>query len=239
MKKNVALLEHPLIRQHIPKTVWYNYPNLLKMLAYNKGIYIKPDTGRQGNGVMRVRKTEGLYCVVSEYNFSEKMFLYDLPSKLTAIMDKRKYIIQEEIDLATHKGCPFDIRMVMQRPFATWELTLTSAKVALNKDAVVTNVSKGAQDYPLIDILKQYDQMQDPMAILRELVNVAHQISNIFGNKFHLRTIGLDMAIDKKGKIWFIEANTQPQNARCKLVNDAISQQKFDNAKQIIKRKNR
>ncbi len=235
MKKTCALLDHPAISQHVPETVWYNPLNLEDMLSRYKGIYIKPNTGKQGNRVIRLRKVNEFDGVLSYNNSSINILLSGVSSELETIMTKRRYIIQSEIDLATYKDCPFDIRMVMQKPYATWELTLTSARVALIEDAVVTNVSKGAQDYPLNDILQKYDQKQDPMASLRELLDLAHQISDILGSKFPLRIIGFDMALDKQGKVWFIEANTRPQCARCKQVNDEISQQKYEEAKKIIK----
>jgi hypothetical protein len=237
MKKNSALLEHPLISEHIPETVWYNAQNLKEMLARYKVIYIKPNAGKQGNRIIRARMVDKSNVILSYNNSSKNILLSDISNELEAIMAKRRYIIQEGIDLATYRDCPFDIRMVMQKPYTTWELTLTSAKVALREDAVVTNVSKGAQDYPLNYILQQYDQKQDPLATLRELVNFAHQVSNILGSQLPLRIIGLDLAVDKKGKVWFIEANTQPQCRRCQLVNDKISLQKYKKAKRIIKKK--
>lgn len=237
MKKTGALLNHPLVSEHVPKTVWYNSQNLQEMLALYDGIYIKPNTGKQGNRVIRVKKVNEFDCQVSDNDFSKTIMISDLFSELEKIMASRVYIIQQRIDLATYKNCPFDIRMVLQKPYTTWALTLTSAKVALREDAVVTNVSKGAQDYPLNDILRQYDQREDPLATLRELVNLAHEIANILGSNFPLRIIGLDMAIDKKGKVWFIEANTQPQCARCKQVNDKISKHKYEIARKIIRGK--
>ena len=239
MKKNIALLDHPIVSQHVPETVWYNAQNLKEMLTRYKGIYIKPNTGKQGNRIIRVKKMNELTCVLSDNNFSKKIALPELFKELESIMVKRKYIIQQEIDLATHNGCPFDIRMVMQRPYTTWELTLTSAKVALKEGAVVTNVSKGAKDYPLNKILQKYDQKQDPLAVMRELINLAHQISSALGSKYPLRTIGLDMAIDKTNKVWFIEANTMPQCRRCTRVNDKSSKQKYKKAKKIIKTESR
>jgi hypothetical protein len=42
------------------------------------------------------------------------------------------------------------------------------------------------------------------------------------------------MALDKKGKIWFLEGNNQPQCARCKLVNDKLSQEKYEEARRWL-----
>jgi hypothetical protein len=238
MKKTRALLKHPIVSQHVPITVWYNSQNLKKMLAGYGGIYVKPNDGYQGNSVFRIKIVNEFECELSGNEFSKNILLPDISSELKAVMEKRIYIIQQRVDLATYGGCPFDIRMVMQKPYAAWELTLTSAKVAQREDAVVTNVSKGAQDYPLNDILQKYDQKQDPLTTLKELVDLSHQISSILGYKFPFRIIGLDMAIDKEGKVWFIEANTQPLNSRCKEVNDEMSIQKYEYAKKIIRRRN-
>ena len=236
MKKTEALLEHPIIAQHVPETVWFDSLNLMEMLARHRVVYLKPNTGFQGNKVIRVKKVNESDCVLSYNNASKNIPLPGLSPELETIMAKRKYIIQQGIDLATYKDCPFDIRMVMQKPYTTWELTLTSVKVAPREDAVVTNVARGAQEYQLNDILQIYDQRRDPLVALRELVDLAHQIANILGARFPFRIIGLDMAIDKQGRPWFIEANTKPRCTGLNPVNDQISQQKYKAAKNIITR---
>lgn len=236
MKKTRALLDHPVIAQHIPETLWFNTKNLEYMLGRYKSIYIKPNRGRQGNRIIRVKRVGGSDWVLSFNNSSKLVPLPDIPSKLKSIMTKGKYFIQQGIDLATYNNCPFDIRMVLHKPFDTWDLTLTSAKVAFREDAVVTNVAKGAKDYPLIEILQKYDQRKDPMATSRELANIAQQVCEILGSRFPLRIIGLDMAVDKKGKVWFIEANTQPQCAKLKRLNDKATRKKYTRAIKTIAR---
>lgn len=235
MKKTEALTDHPVIARHVPETVWYSSENLMPMLDRHNVIYIKPNTGYKGNLVIRVQKVSKSECKISHNNTSINIELTDLSPELENIMATRKrYIIQQGIDLATYNSCPFDMRLLMQKPYSTWELNLTSAKVALREDAVVTNVSKGAKDYPLNEILQVYDQKQDPMVTLKDLVDFAHQTACILGARFPFRIIGFDMAVDKKGKLWFIEANTQPLCKQLKKVNDEASQEKYEKAKHII-----
>lgn len=235
MKKTRPLLKHPFISKHVPETRWFNSFNVEDMLARYSMIYIKPDKGYQGNEVIRVTKQNEDDCVLSYNNTIKEIPLPDTSIELESIILERTFILQQGIDLATYDNYPFDIRMVMQKPYNTWDLTLTSAKVAFREHAVVTNVSKGAKDYPLNEILQKYDQKEDPMSVMRDLVNVAQQISHVLGTTFPFRIIGLDMAVDKKGKVWFIEANTLPQCARCKEVNDEIAQKRFEDAKQITR----
>jgi hypothetical protein len=153
------------------------------------------------------------------------------------LLAEEKYFLQQGIDLATYRNCPFDIRMVLQKPNKVWRLTLTSAKVAQKEDAVVTNVARGAKDYPLQDILQKYDQRRNPLVTIRELVDLSHQIASVLGSAFPMKIIGLDMALDKKGKIWFLEGNNQPQCARCKLVNDKLAREKYEEARRWLQGK--
>mgnify|MGYP003799053873 FL=1 len=234
MKKTGALLGHPILANHVPKTVWCNLQNLHKMISLFRVIYVKPDAGHQGHRVFRVHRINEHEGVLSSQNASRKIALPGGLTELLPIISKNQYIIQQGIDLATLNNRPFDIRVIMQKPYATWELTLTSAKVALKEDAVVTNVARGAEDYPLNHILQVYDQKQDPMATLREIVDLAHQMAGYLSTKFPLRIIGFDLALDKKGKVWFIEANTWPQCARCKLVNDKVSRRKYERSSKIM-----
>lgn len=234
MKKTEALLDHPFIAQHIPETVWYDSLILTEMLERHKVVYIKPNTGVQGNKIIRALKINGFGCVLSYDSIITEIPLSFLPLELGTIMVNRKYLIQQGVDLATYNNRPFDIRMIMQKPYTTWQLTLTSAKVAAHMDAVVTNVAKGGQTYPLTDILQKYDQRRDPMTTMKEVVDLAHQICSVLGAKFPFRIIGLDMAVDKKSRVWFIEANTIPICTHTKAVSHISSQQKFEEAKKII-----
>ena len=236
MKKTLALLDDPIVAQHVPDTSWFSIYNLYEMLQKHRVIYIKPNAGKQGNRIIRVRKVSESACEVSYNGETKKIKVSAIESELAIIMQSKKnYLIQKGIDMATYKNRPFDIRVVMQKPFTNWQLTLTSAKVALREDAVVTNVSKGAEDFYLKYILENYDQKEDTLATFIDLIDLSHQIAYLLSVEFPLRIIGLDMAIDKEGKIWFIEANTNPQCAKCKKVNDNISVAKYDQARKIIK----
>lgn len=233
IEKANVLQDVPFISPHIPKTLWYTAQNFWKLVNEFSVVYLKPDIGSLGIGIVRAKKqAENSY----ELTFGDSSLTVtgaEVISTLKTIMPaKRRYILQQGIDLATYKDCPFDIRMVMQKTNTLWLLTLTSAKVAPREDAIVTNVARGAKDYPLQDILQEYDQKQDPLVAMRELVDLAHRIAGVLGSKFPLNILGLDIALDKQGRIWFLEANIRPQCRQCSLVNDEISRQKYAEARE-------
>lgn len=235
IEKVLALKNDTFIAKHVPETDWYDIKSFWRLLDIYSVVYVKPDRGVQGNDIFRVKRKSDNEYEIASVDTAKIVSRKALDAELQKAMANRSYIVQQGIDLATYKACPFDIRVVMQKPSTYWQLTLTSAKVALREEAVVTNVAKGAKDYYLNDILRSYDQRQDPLATLRELADLSHQIASLLGVKFPLRIIGLDMAIDKHGKIWYIEANTRPQCEQCKLVNDKLSLYKFDEAMKILK----
>jgi len=236
MKQYEILIKDTIVAQHIPETKWYNHKILRNMLSKYSTIYLKPNNMSSGNGIIRLKHMNNNKYKISFEKTTKIVEKINLVSVLKEIMvGHSKYIIQQGIDLATYNNKPFDMRIVLQKVVGTWRITLTSAKVATSQDAIVTNVSKGADHYLLHRILGEYDQKKDTMATFREVIDLSHQITNIIGNQLPITIAGLDMAIDKSGKVWFIECNEKPECGRCKLVNDKRSIQKYEQAKKIIK----
>ncbi|MFD1394910.1 YheC/YheD family protein [Kroppenstedtia eburnea] len=60
MKKTKPLMNDPIVSRHVPKTDWFRASTLRRMLRSYSTVYIKPDIGRKGNGVIRVKKAEFL-----------------------------------------------------------------------------------------------------------------------------------------------------------------------------------
>ncbi len=236
IKQYEILIKDPFVAGHLPETYWFHNKSLLNMLNKHQVIYLKPNDNTGGNGVIRVRSmSNGLYSISFDKT-TKQVNVSNISATLRQIMIwPQKYIIQQGIDLATYKGKPFDMRIVLQKVLKTWRVTLTSAKVANAQDAVVTNVAKGAEDFPLHKILQEYDQKQEPIVAFREIIDLSHQIASILGTQQPIGIAGLDIALDKRGKVWFIESNERPECSRCKLVNDPISVKKYEDARNILK----
>ncbi len=235
MKKAAPMLADPFLCRHVPETYIYDPVNFKVMLAKYNTIYLKPDSGSQGRGIIRLDKLSAGNWSLRHNGSHDIAAAQYLAATLKPIIGaRRSYLVQQGIELATYDNCPFDMRLVLLKPQDIWQLTLTSAKVALREDAVVTNVARGARDYPLLDILLNYDQKKDPVAIYKDLIDLVHQGASLLGQRFPLRIIGFDMAVDKDGKIWFLEANTNPQNKQCMLANDSATVQKYQEAREKI-----
>jgi hypothetical protein len=65
MLKTNAMIQSTLVRKHIPLTRWFNQETLSDMMKLHHTVFIKPDKGSGGHGIIRVRKTsENLFEVI-------------------------------------------------------------------------------------------------------------------------------------------------------------------------------
>lgn len=234
MKKGIPLMCDPVISHHVPETNWFHASTLRKMLRSYSTLYIKPDVGRKGNGIIRIKKLADAECEIAYGGTTSRCSskkVYDEVAK--RMYPQKKYLIQQGIALATYHRRPFDVRLVLQKPLNRWQLTWISAKVAPKATSIVTNVAKGAKDTKIVKTLKGIDQSLNPYKVLQELINVSYQVVQILDAKFPLTIVGLDMGVDKKGKVWFIEANTKPDFRGLRKF-DPVQYQRYLRAKKMI-----
>lgn len=233
MKKGKPLLDDPELSHHVPVTRWYHDDTLTKMLKTFSVLYIKPDKGSSGTGIIRIKRLNDSEYLVSYNNRAIKCSDKNIVSEVKKrMLYRKKYFIQQGIELATYHQKPFDLRIVLQKPADEWLLTWMSAKVAPKSSSIVTNVAKGARDANINKILRGADQPLNDSKILQQLSSVSYKIANKLGAHFPVKMLGLDMGIDKKGKVWFIEANTNPSFHGLKKFDPVQYKRYFDAKKQ-------
>ncbi len=209
--KTKILLRDPWIKQFIPQTVWYKEDSLWAMLNLYDLLYIKPDKGGGGAGIIRVKKLprdqydcKTLYRqkVVSAGDLVEIIKSWSRPDK--------RYLIQQGIKLAKIKNRPFDIRLMLQRQNKDWELTGVAAKIAA-PGKIVTNFCKGGKPYAALAAVRGVYGDSHAKEKTIELKKIAYQVAEALSNQFGgLRELGIDAGIDEEGHIWIFEVNTRP-----------------------------
>lgn len=234
MKKALPLMNDSMISDYVPKTDWLHASSLQNMLSTYPIVYIKPDVGRRGNGIIRIRR---LNSSQSEISFRQTTVRCPSNAVYLEIMRRlrsnKKYIIQQGIDLATYHQRPFDVRVVLQKAMNKWRATLMCARVASSKSSVVTNIAKGAKDFNIYRTLRGIDQPLNKFDVLRDLLDISHQIAQILDSHFPLKIVGLDLAVDKQGKVWFIEANTKPDCVGLETIDRKLYR-KYVEAKKLM-----
>lgn len=211
--KTSWLIKQADLKKHVPRTVLFNKDNLKMMLSAYSTVFFKPTSGSGGFNIVRIkRKGKGyqtqLNTVKSHYSSINR--LYD---QLKRFSNKQSYLLQKGIDLAKTKGNPFDIRVMVQKSNkGSWVSTALFAKIG-KPGKVATNYNQGGN-------IGFFEQTMSgagyKAAETKRMESKLKKLGVSVGKNFdkHLkgfRELGLDVALDSKGKHWILEVNTRPQ----------------------------
>jgi YheC/D like ATP-grasp len=211
------------LRPFLPETRLYSADTLEQMLQRYPTVYVKPDKGGGGGGILRVRKREDDKYEICFRTSTKITNRSRLDTRLrSCFLAGKRYLIQQGIDLVTIDHRPFDFRLLLQRPGNEWELTGIVAKAAA-PGRIVTNHCKGGVPVDAISAL-WVAANGDPDTIQRwvkELVWLGIGTADALYARFTgLRELGIDVGLDRNGRFWIFEVNTRPQFRMFKKIGD-------------------
>ncbi|MBP1157077.1 MULTISPECIES: YheC/YheD family protein [unclassified Paenibacillus] len=213
--KTKALLPNHSIAKHIPDTRVITRNHLHQMLERYGMVYVKPDNGTYGIGVMRVERESGQRGGRYRYQagtiirtFSRFDAMYDSILKLTR---KRRYVVQKGIHLLKYNKRRFDLRvMVQQSPSKHWVTTGIIGRVAAQRK-VVTNVHNGGTLVSFDTLLKGHAGTSRRMGLSRSLNQLGLTVAKQMKSRYPgIKELGLDVALDQRLYPWILEVNTAP-----------------------------
>ncbi|MCD9022774.1 YheC/YheD family protein [Cohnella silvisoli] len=210
-RKTVALLRRKSLRSIIPRTVAFNRPQLLMMLKEFKMVYVKPDTGAQGKGVMRVEKSDGHY----RFQLGKRVRFYLSYNPMYEAIRKetkgRKYLVQRGVHLLKYKGRRFDLRVMVQlNPRKVWETTGIIGRVAAPRK-IVTNYHDGGTPMAVSRLLGSHINKRALRRTVRSLESIGVTAGLAMRKKFRrVYEIGVDVGMDRSMTPWILEVNTAP-----------------------------
>ncbi|MBE0340657.1 YheC/YheD family protein [Paenibacillus sp. 28ISP30-2] len=223
--KTNIILPNPLLSAYIPETRLYAMEHLNEMLAVYGTVYIKPDKGTYGKGVMRAERLteplppteEGIIgertWYILRYEVETHTFenLEDLHRAVSHRIRKRPYLIQRGIPLLHHDGCPFDLRVLTQMNLRKqWETTLIIGRVAA-PDKVVTNHHSGGTVRFFNELVASYLDVKEAVRLEQKLSKMGERVAWQLQKRYpRLREIGLDIGLDQQVYPWILEVNTRP-----------------------------
>ncbi|MBH5317252.1 YheC/YheD family protein [Paenibacillus sp. GSMTC-2017] len=196
-----------------------NVSGLGHMMSMHTYLYLKPESGKAGNGIMTVKlqreKTLPYRLKVQE---DKKSSTYNCSSiqKLWSRIQKQSggeaYIAQQGIQLAAINDNRFDLRALVQKnKRGIWELTGLGARVAATS-SITTHVPRGGKiEDPEKLLTHSFNSEKAHMLIQqtkRVTLLIAKQIERASGQR--LGEMSMDLGVDSSGNLWFFEANSKP-----------------------------
>jgi hypothetical protein len=210
-RKTKAILRSKSLQQIVPRTVRFNWRALKMMLQQYSMVYIKPDTGSHGNGVIRVEKSQGQY----RFQVGQRIRAFESYSAMFNAVNKetrgRKYLVQRGIHLLKYNGRRFDLRVMAQfNPRRNWETTGIIGRVAAPRK-IVTNYHNGGK---LLSVNQLLSSQLSKSAFTRKLRMLEH-LGVTAGKVIHqafpgVREVGVDVGMDHTLTPWILEVNTRP-----------------------------
>lgn len=210
--KTKVILNNGSIKPFIPDTQRYNKANLWSMISRYGMVYIKPEIGTYGMGVI---KAEMLSPQNFAYQIEQKRLSFDnfdsFHASLVRLMHKRSYLIQRGIDLLKHNKRRFDIRVMIQlSPNNQWEATGIIGRLGHPKK-IVTNYHSGGKPMDVHTLLESHVSLKRRNELIQEMNELGLRIARHMKKKYpYLKQIGVDIGLDRKMKPWIIEVNAKP-----------------------------
>ncbi len=211
------ILKPTMLKGIIPKTILYKGDQSIReLLTQFPVIYLKPTNGSLGLGIIRIEKKSELYVVryarvqgpttLNFKNFSS-MLKYIKPR-----LSHRQYLVQQGLDLITLGNRPIDFRVLVQKNASgKWAVTSMVARIA-NDQHFVSNLAQGGTQGNVNETIKQAKPELTKIITRQSFKNYALLIAKYIeaSSTGHFAELGIDLALDNKGKIWLLEVNAKP-----------------------------
>ncbi len=202
------------LKNHLPNTTLYKRPQDLEaFLNLHKEVYVKPLNGSHGLGIYKVSKAGESFRIDYEQDGVHHGFplanILDLVEFLRSKL-KKKYMLQQAIDLISIEGRKVDFRIVLTKgQTGVWKDMIMVAKHGKSGSTVTNIKSGGSAELGETTLKKFFDLSEAEVLQWRQdiLLIVLKAVQSIEEFGVHCGNLGVDIAIDAQKRIWIIEIN--------------------------------
>jgi glutathione synthase/RimK-type ligase-like ATP-grasp enzyme len=211
-----SVRKYPDLAPHVPDTKRLGGVAVLKhMLDKHRYVFIKPDMGSQGKGVMQIRATgSGLACRGRDSaNRPYSALVHSVTVALSLAKresQRHRLLVQQGLYLNHYHGSTFDVRAVVQKDeTGKWALTGTAARIG-QRGSITSNLHGGGRAMRTEALLRLAFPEQWE-AIYAKIQSLCLAVPSALDRELgRFGELGLDLGVDRDGKVWLIEANSKP-----------------------------
>lgn len=221
------LIKDEQMRHMLPETHPFHVHRLKEMFHRYPVLYLKPNNGSLGSGIIRVSKGKGVWVYQSATPNGTltrtTRTLAEMAKILARRIGRQSYLIQQGLNLIKYENRQVDFRVLVQKnKQGEWQITSTVGRIA-NDQHIVSNLASGGTIRKAADVLAELGDIPNKPSITW-LRNVSLEISKAFDRlaEGHFAELGIDLAIDRNGKIWLIEINSKPSKTDDTVTNPTL-----------------
>ncbi|MCA1057188.1 YheC/YheD family protein [Rossellomorea aquimaris] len=198
----------------IPSEVIKGTSHFFSMLDAYRKIVFKPVNGRKGMSIILIERVGNDFRLLIDTD--EHLYSYDeLKEFVSAQLEVEEFLVQPYINCRTKEGSVFDFRLHVQKNGeGKWVITAIYPRIGA-PGTIVSNINSGGSMNYLVPFLKQEfgDEYYNIKRYLESFSLVLARHMDDLQMEHYSETIdelGIDVALDDRGKIWIYEVNWRP-----------------------------
>jgi len=176
-------------------------------------VMLKPINGWGGKGIIRVTETkERRYKVQTNGKRPLDLSASGLLAYVGNLLRHGRHVMQKWIDIRNKDGQVFDIRALMQKNGeGKWQLTGMAVREG-KQGSITSNIKSGGNAHGVQAYLEKQFGEEAGQALADSVVELAEYIPPYTEKSYKSRLfeLGIDLAVDRSGKLWLIEINIKP-----------------------------
>ncbi len=188
------------------------------LLKNTDKIFLKPRSGRMGNGIIVITKQKNTYRMTQYNDKKAEQFEYanidSLLQQAATLTQGRTYLIQQGLNCLTWQQRHFTCRVIMLNDGQTWHCYHMILLAEEKSD--VSNTHQGGDICASEKFFQRLLETKDAANVIDNIKAKAYQVIKPLGNRFlkTLYEVAFDFIITTDLKPWIIEINSHPGMSR-------------------------
>jgi glutathione synthase/RimK-type ligase-like ATP-grasp enzyme len=214
------LAQHSSLLPYLPETCPISHvQQVLNWLELKGDVFLKPQSGSQGKGVLSIKYTpqDKRVFFVSGRDGWNRPFRFSckesaqLKRWLGRFFGGRPYLIQQYLHLQTAAGIAYDVRsMVQKNGHGRWQLTGMGIRCG-QPGSITANLHGGGSASEVFPFLAAEFSSHAAAELIATLSDLSAKIPPALEAAHgRLSELGIDFGIDSSGRVWILEVNSKP-----------------------------